>query len=333
MHTPENPNIINTRTSIQNKSTEPSNKEFILEVYEDLYKKNKRPRPLDYAIEIYRKKYDDNISDDISIKAEMQKKRVTIMRALTSLTEGDNPVLGIIDRFFYIPKRDADIYNSHQYLYNNLHPEMDHVFKLSKKVCILSLDLDKYEKASKSPNLYIKPQTTRSVPYAQSDHILSFPNESYHSNYTLSNHKERKKEIDISKEFNHRLSDTLEHLLDTSRQTSEMLHITKCILELQQEIYKLKAKVDELELKDSIEKEKSALINSIIDNLKMFIGHEYCYNIYRSQNNLIIMFELSKEDIDNGVDQELRNKLNELLQEIKNKPKPKVDFLTGKIYR
>ena len=100
MHTPENTNIIST----QKKSDGPSNKEFILEVYKDLYKKNKRPRPLDYAIEIYRKKYDDNISDDISIKAEMQKKRVTIMRALTSLTEGDNPVLGIIDRFFYIQR-------------------------------------------------------------------------------------------------------------------------------------------------------------------------------------------------------------------------------------
>ena len=84
-----------------------------------------------------------------------------------------------------------------------------------------------------------------------------------------------------------------------------------------------KAKVDELEHKDNIEKEKVALLDSIIDNLKMFIGYEYCYNIY----NLNIMFELSKEDMDDGVDQELRNKLNELLQDIKSKPNPKVNLL------
>lgn len=101
--------------------------------------------------------------------------------------------------------------------------------------------------------------------------------------------------------------------------------IEPVIQNLLKEIDTLKKEVHRLEEKENRRKEKAKLYNEIIENLKMFIGYQYCYNIFRTENTIVIMFNLSEDDIEHKKDEELRKKIDKLLTDIeKSKPKIKL---------
>ena len=122
-----------------------TNKEIISKIYKKVYEKNKKPRPLDYARAIYDiKNPDDEGINNIAITQKVAKTRITVMKALKQLTEGDDPKLGVIDKYYYVPKEVADEYNSRVYLLENLHPTRWRVLRHSKKLCIIALNKDRY---------------------------------------------------------------------------------------------------------------------------------------------------------------------------------------------
>ena len=256
-----------------------TNKEFIKEIYEKLYKKNKRPRPLDYARAIYDKKHENDVKkeNEWTIKREVEKKRTTVMKALKQLTEGDDAILGVIDDYFYVPKEVAVEYNSRLYLLDNLHLAQKNVLMISKEVWVIALDKDSYsvpkdEKETETNSLGIE-------------------------------------------------------LPDDMTLSSETQLLLSCVNELKEEVYNLRSEVKTLRDKEKRRKEKSRKIEEVMENLRLFIGGDYCYNILRNQDNIVIMLDLSDYVEKIKVCQDFKDKLNGLLKEIWERPVPPIKLM------
>ena len=256
-----------------------TNKEIILEIYESVYRNNNRPRPLDYARAIYdyRHKNDDVKEKEWNIKRDVETKRTTVMKALKQLTEGDNAVLGVIDKFFYVPKKVADEYNSRLYLLENLHIAQENVLMISEKVWVIALAKGSYANANDVP---IDEKETEAIcPEIKlpSDKILS----------------------------------------------PEIQLLLNYINELKDEIHNLRNEVQTLCDREKRRKAKSEKIKEVIKNLRLFIGEDYYFNIYREHDNIVILLNLP-EHVAKVKAYETFVKINKLLKDIWNKPAPRM---------
>ena len=293
-------------------------KDILRKIYKEVKnaKNNKKPpRIIDYANAVFEhitknpqplktKQNQKQSKNDNAKDKNVESIRRSVTAALNALEK--EQLLGKADRF-YVPKEIADKYNARLFLIDNLWAEHKKAIMYDEKVFVITLaeqsllPNEKNNDSSDDNNQNTQPDTTN--PECVTDNTETTMNPTAEDN----------------------------ELVDIPESSLEIKTLKNIIQSLQQELSALKNTTDILKHEVHVLKYqeiKQMKINEIMENLVIYIGKDYVYDIYNSQDNIFIILDLSDNDIKKDKHIRLLKKLNLFIKEIERIKRP--NFFTDR---